>query len=156
MYVVYKISELFYIFNHSSNFFLYVFTRKSFRRVLKQKLDCGCFNFLKKNKLNLNLERHKKKSEISLNVHSSIKLKKTSNSLVKDQTSNKTPDQKYLSESNNTTSPLDDNNNDIDYESYWETAALKSCNLTKPNEKSSIKMFKDERKNSKLAILNKN
>lgn len=156
VYVVYKISELFYIFNHSSNFFLYVFTRKSFRRVLKQKLDCGCFNFLKKNKLNLNLERHKKKSEISLNVHSSIKLKKTSNSLVKDQTSNKTPDQKYLSESNNTTSPLDDNNNDIDYESYWETAALKSCNLTKPNEKSSIKMFKDERKNSKLAILNKN
>ena len=152
VYVIYKISELFYIFNHSSNFFLYVFTRKSFRRVLKQKLDCGCFNFLKKNKINLNLDKTKRKSEISTpNAHSSIKLKKKGTSNKEDQCI-KEPDLKKLSEPNATA--LDDN--DIDYESYWETAALKSTNLTKPNEKSSIKMFKEERKNTKkLDMLNK-
>lgn len=39
-----KIVELFYMLNHSINFFLYVLSRNSFRRVLKEKLKCDCFN----------------------------------------------------------------------------------------------------------------
>jgi hypothetical protein len=44
LYKLTKITELFYIFNHSINFFLYVVTRNSFRRVLKEKLKCDCLN----------------------------------------------------------------------------------------------------------------
>ena len=40
-----KITELFYIFNHSINFFLYIVTRNSFRRVLKEKLKCDCMSW---------------------------------------------------------------------------------------------------------------
>lgn len=42
-----KIGDLFYMLNHSINFFLYVLSRNSFRRVLKDKLKCECFNLKK-------------------------------------------------------------------------------------------------------------
>jgi hypothetical protein len=159
VYVIYKISELFYIFNHSSNFFLYVFTRKSFRRVLKQKLDCGCFNFMKKN--NLNLDKSKKKVEfLTPNTNLSIKLKKVSSGLIKDPVCENLNEKSFDSKNNKSdlnfaaAAPLDDNN-DIDYESYWEAAKSTPNNLVKSNEKSTIQMFKEERNNSKLAMLNK-
>ena len=44
IHVIHKITELFYLLNHSVNFFLYVISRKSFRKVLKDKLKCDCFN----------------------------------------------------------------------------------------------------------------
>jgi hypothetical protein len=44
IHVIHKITELFYLLNHSVNFFLYVISRKSFRKVLKDKLRCDCFN----------------------------------------------------------------------------------------------------------------
>jgi hypothetical protein len=40
-----KLTESLYIFNHSINFFLYIVTRNSFRRVLKEKLKCDCLNW---------------------------------------------------------------------------------------------------------------
>lgn len=43
-YLLTKIADLFYMLNHSVNFFLYVLSRNSFRRVLKEKLKCECFN----------------------------------------------------------------------------------------------------------------
>jgi hypothetical protein len=45
IFFLHKLTELFYIFNHSINFFLYIVTRNSFRRVLKEKLKCDCFNW---------------------------------------------------------------------------------------------------------------
>ncbi|RNA06783.1 thyrotropin-releasing hormone receptor [Brachionus plicatilis] len=41
--LIQKVTELMYILNHSINFFLYIVTRNSFRRVLKEKLYCSCF-----------------------------------------------------------------------------------------------------------------
>jgi hypothetical protein len=47
--LVQKITELLYVFNHSINFFLYMFTRNSFRRVLIGKLKCNYFKIPKTN-----------------------------------------------------------------------------------------------------------
>ena len=134
VYVVYKISELFYIFNHSSNFFLYVFTRKSFRRVLKQKLDCGCFN-KKKTVANAQLANiNKNKAKLNYNHSDDVKLNNSvPKNVIKDGSSG------FTSENNSRNKNEKkfiigeeiylDSNNDIDYEAYWETAKAT------PNEK---------------------
>lgn len=47
IYVCLKLAEQFYTLNHSTNFFLYVLSRSSFRRVLKEKLKCDCLSYKK-------------------------------------------------------------------------------------------------------------
>ncbi len=157
-------SSLFYIFNHSSNFFLYVFTRKSFRRLLEQKsvkfMRQICLwdkkVFAWKSSIRQIWLWDKKvyawKSSMSQiylwDKKDKILLLIKSQWVIFYKCENK---RWRLTIHDNTTQPLDDNNY-IDYESFWETAALNSSILTKPNEKSSIKMVKDEW----TAILKKN
>lgn len=62
-----KITELMYILNHSINFFLYIVTRNSFRRVLKEKLYCNCFSI--KTYMNANqIGRHRQAINASQTV----------------------------------------------------------------------------------------
>jgi hypothetical protein len=110
---------------------------------------------MKKNNLNLDNKNKRKVELLTPNTNLSIKLKKVSSGLIKDPVCENLNDSKNIKSDLNfaAAAPLDDNN-DIDYESYWETAKSTPNNLVKSNEKSTIQMFKEERNNSKLAMLN--
>jgi hypothetical protein len=41
--VIQKIADILYMLNHSINFFLYILTRRIFRKLIKEKLKCDCF-----------------------------------------------------------------------------------------------------------------
>ena len=47
--ILHRVAEILFLLNHCINFFLYVISRKSFRRVLKDKMRCSCFDARKFN-----------------------------------------------------------------------------------------------------------
>ena len=120
--IISKFSELMYILNHCINFFLYTVTRKSFRKVLKEKLKCECFNA--KNYIYLS-----KGNAIGLKHATAINFPICStghgSSGVSeiDKLNSVKLSNMYVKE---TKDPVKQSDEPQDYESYWQTVPVKS------------------------------
>lgn len=175
-----KVTELFYISNHSINFFLYIFTRNSFRRVLKEKLRCDCFDFKKYMIVNMNgpspkhfntfnasklneakssegsSEKYQsmKNAAIDLNIHPNVNEMNSNN--LGDLNAIKTVKYDLDTKQQN----MDES--DIDYEKYWQMGPPSPSKLPKTSNsilknssngtKSSVSVKKEP---LKLVMLNK-
>lgn len=136
-----KITELMYILNHSINFFLYIVTRNSFRRVLKEKVFCNCFNVISNKSLN-HFNRHSQ----TLNVNQ-IAIMTDNKQMPSKRASLKALAEENQSQINFFKSDLDKNSIDPqNYENYWN-----SFNINSP-KRASLK-FNNSQRPSKFVLL---
>lgn len=132
-----KSAELFYIFNHSINFFLYVLSRNSFRRVLKEKLKCDCC-FPLKNYHATTLSTH-------LVINHNIELKPRSINLSSHKSASRSDHNLELRPPNIEYNAIPPES----YEKYWE-------NFDKQEQLESEKQRLEVQNNACLAENNKN
>jgi hypothetical protein len=125
---VQRVTELLYIFNHSINFFLYIVTRNSFRRVLKEKLKCDCLNW----KLYMN---NMNKSTNALLTNCTLLVDQPNSSAASNNNNNSHTNNNHSnSKSNEISHHLNDqnqnNNQEIlqpeNYETYWDLVTTKN------------------------------
>ncbi|CAF0851816.1 unnamed protein product [Brachionus calyciflorus] len=157
LFLIQKITELMYILNHSINFFLYVVTRNSFRRVLKEKLQCDCFNLKSYMISNVNLMA-KNHHHLSHNISSNDRKISASN-VLSDGVAGGMVERPSLLEIKQVNHNVNINNNSskksvIDpqtYENYWDNFKGNSI------KKNSIKQNanSENTKGLKIALLNK-
>jgi hypothetical protein len=155
--IIQKVTELLYLFNHSINFFLYVVTRHNFRKVLKEKLKCDCFD-LKKYMNTLSPNTSLRKNAYSLNTNSNVNTYRWSGQLSSSNDNAPTNSLNLLENPMNeldsrSQSDLGTNQRAYSYENYWEPTNLNndpkqtnSKRFLQKNPKTTLKLHALKRK----------
>jgi hypothetical protein len=134
---VMKLTELLYVMNHSINFLLYIITRNSFRKILKEQMALDCF----KNTIfhpSKNIKQRKAASNSLISIQRT-KIEENSKPVLNNKTAKLKEENLVSTKSTNSkikSTTIPTQSEVFDYESYWEMKPLNDINENLNNSKS--------------------